>query len=200
MNLYKYNHDDILSFVDFTNDLHNYQKEKIDYYHQWVNNNIKVRALALNEFLFKNNMIELNSDKISEIELFLEKNLTFEEKPIEQIEEEKKNIPLIFKDVVSINKYVMTNDTKMLCFDVGVLVGEFLIKYDSKLQWKYENSYQFSNYANLILCKKGFKAGWSPVIIVRDFILQMISGEYKKGKLENAVKLLIRSYEISINL
>jgi len=197
---YCHNDDSILSVVDFTKDLHIHQKEKIEYFHEWVISNINSRYVVLSEYLFNDKEIELNSSTIFTIELFILNNYRFQKKPDEQIEKEKSAIPMLFKDVVEINDFVLTNDTKMLCFDVGVLIGEILIKYDDKLKWEFEKSFHIQNYANLILSKKGYKAGWSPVIIVWNFIYQMIKGEYKEGKLENAIKLLIDSYDVPIKL
>jgi len=152
----------------FNKDMYSFDKLEAKEYYEWFN-------LIKNERLdvLKNHVQleypdwELEYSRTSLIDLYswFSKNICLErisEKEISKIKEQINQTPL-FNNVIDIPEYVYSAVTASVCFDVGIYLGETLIKNNKDVKWGQKiNSKNYIDYVQPILISKNYKVPINP--------------------------------------
>ena len=186
---------EIIDEFDITYDFHDLSNEKIQKFQNWFVENKPSRKQYLINEVFNGNS-SINESNLKILETFLINNVFSSKKDKLQIEYENSLIPDKFKDIASADEYILTNYTKSVCFDLGLIVGEWIIELESEVKWRFENNFNMVFYGNAILYRKGCKAGWCPFHIMRNFASKVVEKKYEEGMLNRSIKSLMKSYNV----
>ena len=181
---------------DYNKNFLNCSKEEIHEYYTWFLN-IKGQRLAnLCNFLFGKQEGCLIEHNLKVIEMFLLNSVSTLQKPVEQYNQEKKNIPKNLEHFTRPEDYLFDQKTISICYDIGIFMGELIINLDDKIFWKLEKDDTFSDYGQPILSKKKSKFDVNPFIVTKNTAAKIHKGTYADEQLISFFKTWKRAFKV----
>ena len=95
----------------------------------------------------------------------------------------------LLASIIPIPEQTFTDQTVSICFDLGILFGELLIKQNNLLSWKYKvNSKKYIYYAQPIITREGIKVDFNPRAVIEIAAGKILDGLTNKNEFENLFK------------
>ena len=176
------------SFIDFT-------KNEAEAYLSWFLQNRLQRLIILENYVQKDFPFwKLDYNVTSFVELFNWFGTVISYRQMTEIEKSEMTHQLnsseLLASVIPIPEQTFTDQTISICFDLGILFGELLIKQNNLLNWKYKvSSKKYIYYAQPIITREGIKVDFNPRAIMEITAGKVLDEIANKNEFENLFKI-----------
>ncbi|CAN5452851.1 hypothetical protein BH10BAC2_BH10BAC2_33950 [soil metagenome] len=169
--------------IDYNKSFLDFDKEEVQKYYQWFLNIKSDRLTHLCNFLFAKSDDCLQEINLNVIEIFLLHSVSTVPKPKEQFDAELEKMPMHLKPYAKPDNYVLDKKTISICYDIGIFLGDLIIKLDPKIKWKLQNSDEYADYGQPILAKKNMKFDVNPFRVAKNVASKIYEGKYTEGQI-----------------
>ena len=156
---------------------------EIQEYFRWFINTKNNRLTLLCNFLFKYSEDCLHEKNLDVVEIFFQNAVTAIPKSEEQIKTEFEKVPKHLRPYAKPDNYFLDNQTISVCYDIGIFLGELLIKLDDKIIWQLETNDAFADYEQPILAKKGIRLRLNPFKVAKNIAANIYESKYQENEL-----------------
>lgn len=181
----------------------NYHKEFLTFsqaetqkYYQWFLNIRNNRLTHLCSFLFSNNEDCLNEKNLNVIEMFLMNSVSIIPKPLEQFHTEQEKIPPHLKPFAKPDDYLFDKRTISVCYDIGIFLGELIIKLDNKINWELESDDKYVDYGQPVLKKGKIKFDVNPFSVAKNMAAKVYKGTYSEKQISTAFTVWKKAFKV----
>jgi hypothetical protein len=191
-----HNYEPVTLPVDYNKRFLDFTGEEIHAYYKWFLSVKGERLEHLCQYLFTNPSECLKEENLKVIETLLLHSVSTFSKPNEQIKKEASKIPLNLKNIVKPDNYLFDQRTLSICYDIGIYMGELIIKSDKKIKWELEIDDKFRDFGQPIIVKKGNKFNVNPFIVAKNMAGRIYEQTYIEGQLIAAFDAWKKAFNI----
>lgn len=149
--------------IDFRKEIYSFDKTEAKNYFNWYNQikNERVNVLLShvnNEF--ENWKLDNSRESLHDLFIWFVNNISFRNINQSEIEKIKLQISKTpqFIDVIEIPKYVLSEQSIAICFDISIYFGDTIIKNTNNCSWGQKlNSKSFIDYASPVILSNDYK-------------------------------------------
>jgi hypothetical protein len=158
-------------------------KVEVKQYYQWFLNIKDSRLAHLCGFLFANAENCLSEERLNVVETLLQHSVSTISKSKEQFNSELDKVPAHLKPYAKPDDYLLDKKTISICYDVGIYLGELIIKLDNRIRWKLQTDDEYADYGQPILGKSNTKFDVNPFRVSKNVAAKIYEGRYADGQL-----------------
>lgn len=142
--------------------------------------------------VFSTHKAELTENNLQAIYSYIQDNLVVRKRTDEEIEIERRNLPLYLQKVHKVPDYDIIEPTFSIIFDAGIYFGELLMKDTNETSWEIERDINMIDYGKPLIIKKDLGIRINPFAIFYLMILRIQDGTVKKN-------ILLEGYNMTKN-
>jgi hypothetical protein len=161
-------------------------------HHDWFMNIKNKRLDIFCKEVFSTHKAELTENNLQVIYSYIQDNLVVRKRTDEEIEKERRNLPLYLQKVHKVPDYDIIEPTFSIIFDAGIYFGELLMKDTNETSWEMERDINMIDYGKPIIINKDLGIRINPFAIFYLMILRIQDGKENKN-------ILLDGYNKTIN-
>jgi hypothetical protein len=170
--------------VDYTRSFLSFNTDEIAKYYEWFLSIKSSRVNLLCNYLFKKDPEECFTEtNLAVIECFLQNSVSVDFKPKAQQAQERNQIANNLRPHVKIDDYIFDSKTISICYDIGIFMGELIIRIDDKIHWRLERDDDFADYGQPVLAKNGCALQINPFRVAKNAAAKIYEDRYEDGQM-----------------
>jgi hypothetical protein len=177
------------SFLDLT-------KEETKKYFNWFLSIKQERLSHFCSFLFLKQEGCLQEMNLDTVEVFLLNSVSVRFKSEKQINVELGAVPRHLRPYAEPDNYMLDKRTISICYDIGIFLGELIIKVDDRIKWKLKEDTEYADYGQPVLSKRGSKFEVNPFRVVKNAAAKIYEKRYVDGDLIGFFNVWKKSFGI----
>ncbi|MFL9843550.1 hypothetical protein [Flavobacterium rhizosphaerae] len=176
----------------FDKDVYSFDKSEAKEYFDWFKNVKNERLDILKIYVqleYPNWNLDYDRESLIDLYSWFAKNIYLKKINIEEVKRMKVQINKTppFSNIINIPEYIFSENTVSICFDIGVYLGETLIRNCEGVKWGQKiSSKNYIDYAYPLLISKNYKVPINPRRAAESLAHDILNNSPKK---ENFINL-----------